>query len=115
MAGIQGGTLMQRLKRKHARIFWALVMCFLSLEGLGWCLRTAGERLWDPRLLELSSWLGILGFLPFLASCWIWRRRLRCPNCHDRGRSGSVRLNRLKTDCCKSCGRPILFDDQMGE
>ena len=86
---------------------------FLGLEGLGWCFRAAGGgHAW---LLELSSWLGILGFLPFLTACWLWRRLLRCPNCHDRGRSGSARLNPKKTDCCKSCGRPILFDDQEEE
>ena len=103
---------MERLKRKHARIFWGLTGTFLSMEGLGWCLRTVGGSPW---LLELSSWIGILGFLPFFASCWVWRCRRRCPNCRDRGRSSSVRLNRLKTDSCKSCGSPILFDDQMGE
>ena len=66
---------MERLKRKHARIFWGLTGTFLGMEGLGWCLRTVGGSPW---LLELSSWIG-------------------------------------KTDSCKSCGSPILFDDQMGE
>ncbi len=103
---------MKRLKRKHARLFWALLGAFLGLEGAGWCLHLAGEELWRPALLNLSSWFAILGFLPFLMACWVWRRLLRCPNCQDRGRSSSVRLNPKKTDCCKSCNQPILFDDQ---
>lgn len=104
---------MQRLKRKHARLFWVLLGTFLVLEGLGWCVQAAGEKTGNFRFLELSSWMGILGFVPFLVSCWIWRRLLRCPNCEDRGRSSSVRLNPMKTDSCKSCGNQILFDDQV--
>lgn len=106
---------MKRLKRKYARLFWVLIGAFLGLEGLGWCFHLAGERLLRSTFLNLSSWMVILGFLPFLAVCWVWRRLLRCPNCRDRGRSSSVRLNRARTDSCKSCGRPILFDDQTEE
>ncbi len=101
------------LKRKHARIFWALVCGFLGLESLGWCLRLAAEKCSLLSLLDFAHWSVILGVLPFLAACWVWRRLLLCPNCHDRGRSGSVRLSKTKTDRCKSCGKPILFDDQV--
>ena len=102
---------MQRLKRKHAKLFWALFWVFWGLEGAAWALRLAGEE--HPWLLAAASWITILAFLPLLGAGVIWRRRLQCPNCRDRGRSGSVRLNPKKTDCCKSCGQPILFDDQI--
>jgi len=102
---------MQRLKRKYAKLFWALFWVFWGLEAAAWALRLAGENY--PGLLAAASWITILAFLPLLGAGLLWRFCLQCPNCRDRGRSGSVRPNPKKTDCCKSCGQPILFDDQI--
>ena len=102
---------MRTLKRKHARLFWVLFWAFWGLEGAAWALRLAGEN--HPGLLDAASWITILAFLPLAGAGLLWRFCLQCPNCRDRGRSGSVRLNRDKRDCCKSCGQPILFDDQV--
>ena len=102
---------MRKLKRKHARLFWGLFWTFWGLEGAAWVLRLAGGE----RLLAAASWIAPLAFLPLAGAGLLWRFRLQCPNCCDRSRSGSVRLNLRKTDRCKSCGRPILFDDQAEE
>ena len=101
---------MQRLKRKDAKGFWVLFWAFWGLEGTAWVLRLAGEN--HSGILDAASWIRILAFLPLRGAGLLWRFRLQCPNCHDRGRSGSVRLNPRKRDRCKSCGQAILFDDQ---
>ena len=68
---------MQRLKRKHAKLFWALFWVFWGLEGAAWALRLAGEE--HPWLLAAASWITILAFLHLLGAGVIWRRRLQCP------------------------------------
>lgn len=100
---------MKTLKRKHARLFWGLFGAFFILELLGWGLRFAAA----PWLLEAGGWAGIVGFVPLAAAGLVWRRFLQCPNCGKWEGSGSARLNPKKTDCCKNCGKPILFDDQL--
>lgn len=101
---------MKRLKRRDARLFWGLFLAFWVLEIAAWALRLAGES--RPGLLNAASWITALAFLPLLGAAILWRCRLRCPNCRSRDRTSSARLNPRKTDTCKGCGQPILFDDQ---
>ena len=102
---------MKRLKRVHARLFWGLFGAFWVLEIGAWLLRQTGEG--RPGLLNAASWVTPLAFLPLLGAVVLWRCCLRCPNCRSRDRSSSARLNPRKTDTCKGCGQPILFDDQI--
>lgn len=101
---------MKRLKRRDAKWFWVLFLAFWVLEIAAWGLRLAGEG--RPGILNAVSWLTALAFLPLLGAAVLWRFRLRCPNCRSRDRTSSARLNPKKTDTCKGCGQPILFDDQ---
>ena len=101
---------MKRLKRAHAKLFWGLFGAFWVLEIVAWALRLTGEG--HPGLLNVASWITPLAFFPLLGATILWRCCLRCPNCRSRDRSSSARLNKKKTDTCKGCGNPILFDDQ---
>lgn len=102
--------MVKRLKRRDARLFWVLFLAFWVLEIAAWALRLAGEG--RPGLLSAASWITVLAFLPLLGATALWCLRLRCPNCRSRDRSSSARLNPRKTDTCKGCGQPILFNDQ---
>jgi len=105
--------MVKTLKRKHVRAFWTLIWTGAGLEWAAMILELIGERRLRSWMTDLAPGLALLGLALLLAAVAVLRRCLLCPNCRSRRRSASVRLGNRKTDCCRSCGTPILFDDEV--